>query len=49
MHPMTMLSMAALYLQRRSKFASEYSKGMKKTEYWSPFYDDAIELLGKLP
>jgi citrate synthase len=22
---------------------------MKKTEYWSPFYDDAIELIGKLP
>ena len=49
MHPMTMLSIASLYLQRKSKFAAEYSKGMKKTEYWSYFYDDAIELLGKLP
>ena len=49
MHPMTMLSAAVLFLQRHSKFAQEYSKGMKKTDYWASFYDDAIPLLGKLP
>ena len=49
MHPMTMLSTATLFLQKRSKFATEYSKGMKKTDYWSVFYDDAIDLLGKIP
>jgi citrate synthase len=49
MHPMTMLSIATLHLQRRSKFAAAYSKGMKKTDYWLTYYDDAMDLLGKLP
>lgn len=49
MHPMTMLSMSTLFLQRRSKFAIKYHEGMKKTDYWVPFYEDAIDLLGKLP
>jgi citrate synthase len=38
-----------LYLQRKSKFASKYEKGMKKNEYWSYYFDDAITLLAKLP
>jgi citrate synthase len=46
---MTMLSMAILFLQRKSKFFEQYDKGMKKAEYWSFYYDDMMTLLNKIP
>jgi citrate synthase len=50
LHPMTMLSMCLLYQQKDSAFAKSYSEGkIKKTEYWSPYYDDATALLAKIP
>jgi citrate synthase len=48
-HPMTMLSSAALALQRESIFARRYAEGMRKNEYWDPMYEDAMNLLAKLP
>ncbi len=48
-HPMTQFSTAVLALQRESLFAKEYEKGIKKTEYWRPFLEDAMNLLAKLP
>lgn len=48
-HPMTMLSMAILNVQRKSKFFEQYDKGMKKGDYWSYYYDDSMALLNKLP
>jgi len=47
--PMAMFSSAILTLQRESFFAKKYAKGMEKTEYWEPTYEDAMNLLAKLP
>lgn len=46
---MTMLSMAILHQQRKSKFFEQYDKGMKKADYWSYYYDDGMALLNKIP
>ena len=48
-HPMSMFSAAVLALQRESVFVKRYNEGMNKTEYWEPMYEDAINLLTKLP
>jgi len=47
-HPMVMLSTAVLTLQRESKFNKQYHS-MKKVDYWDPMYEDACDLLAKLP
>jgi len=47
-HPMVMLSTAVLVMQRESKFNKQYH-GMKKPDYWDPMYEDACDLLAKLP
>ncbi|MDQ7008403.1 MAG: citrate (Si)-synthase, partial [Acidobacteriota bacterium] len=48
-HPMTMFSAAILAMQRESNFARRYNEGMTKFEYWDPMYEDASNLLAKLP
>ncbi len=48
-HPMTMLSSAVLSMQRESIFAHRYAEGMKKTDYWDAMYEDAMNLLARLP
>ena len=48
-HPMTMFSSAILAMQRESVFVKEYRKGMSKMDYWLPTYEDATNLLAKLP
>jgi citrate synthase len=48
-HPMTMLSAAVLSMQRDSVFARRYAEGMKKSDYWDPTYEDAMNLLARLP
>jgi len=48
-HPMTMFSAAILSMQRDSIFARRYAEGMKKTDYWDPTYEDACNLMAKLP
>ncbi|MGE4287948.1 MAG: citrate (Si)-synthase [Salinivirgaceae bacterium] len=48
-HPMTMFSMAILAMQRESRFAREYACGMNKLDYWKPMYEDAVEIMAKLP
>ncbi|MBI3534780.1 MAG: citrate (Si)-synthase, partial [Deltaproteobacteria bacterium] len=48
-HPMTMLSTAVLSLQKESVFANRYATGMNKLEYWDPMYEDACNLMAKLP
>lgn len=47
-HPMAMFSTAVLAMQKESKFTAKYHS-MKKTEYWDPMYEDACDLLAKLP
>jgi citrate synthase len=48
-HPMTMFSAAIVSMQRESIFVKKYNKGISKMEYWDPFYEDAMNLLAKLP
>jgi len=48
-HPMTMFSAAILSMQRESIFAKKYIEGMSKMDYWDSTYEDASNLLAKLP
>jgi len=48
-HPMTQFSQGILSLQRDSIFARRYREGMSKMEYWDPMFEDAMNLLAKLP
>jgi len=48
-HPMTQFSLAILSLQKDSIFTQKYKAGIKKTEYWDPMFEDAMNLLAKLP
>ncbi len=48
-HPMAMFNTAILVMQKESVFAKRYAEGMKKDDYWSATYDDAINIIAKLP
>ncbi|MEW6338088.1 MAG: citrate (Si)-synthase [Acidobacteriota bacterium] len=48
-HPMTMFSAAIVAMQREAQFVKRYNQGMKKDEYWEPTFEDAQNLLAKLP
>lgn len=49
LHPMAMLSAAVVTMQGESVFARRYNEGMSKMDYWDPMYEDACNLLAKLP
>ncbi|MBU0561394.1 MAG: citrate (Si)-synthase [Bacteroidetes bacterium] len=48
-HPMVMFSTAILSMQKESVFVKSYNEGMNKMDYWDPTYEDALNLLAKLP
>lgn len=48
-HPMTMFSIAIMAMQTESLFASAYSKGISKKEYWDYAYEDSMNLIARLP
>jgi len=48
-HPMTMFVVGVMSLQTESNFAKEYAKGLAKKDYWNPMYDDAMDLIARLP
>ncbi len=48
-HPMTMFVTGIMALQTESNFAKEYAKGLSKKDYWSYVYDDAMDLIARLP
>jgi len=48
-HPMPIFSSAIMTLQRESFFNKKYEAGISKSEYWDPTYEDAMNLLAKLP
>jgi len=48
-HPMTMFVTGIMALQTESHFAAEYAKGLSKKDYWNPMYDDAMDLIARLP
>lgn len=48
-HPMTMFVVGVMALQTESNFAKEYAKGMNKKDYWEHTFDDAMDLIARLP
>ncbi|MDP2483673.1 MAG: citrate (Si)-synthase [Candidatus Palauibacterales bacterium] len=48
-HPMAMFSAAIVAMQRESVFVKAYGEGLNKMDYWDPTYEDASNLLAKLP
>ncbi|MCX6270063.1 MAG: citrate (Si)-synthase [Bacteroidetes bacterium] len=48
-HPMTVFATAVMTLQRESFFAKKYKGGISKWEYWDATYEDAMNLMAKLP
>ena len=49
MHPMTQFSLAILALRDQSQFSEAYSSGIHKKDYWNPTFEDAMNLIAKLP
>ncbi len=48
-HPMTQFNIAVASMQTTSQFAKRYADGLNKTEYWDPTYEDAMNLIARLP
>ncbi len=48
-HPMAMISAAIVGMQRESVFVRKYNEGINKMDYWDPAYEDALNLLARLP
>ena len=48
-HPMTQFIMGITALQSGSVFAHRYEDGMSKEEYWDAAYEDAMNLIARLP
>lgn len=48
-HPMAILSAAVMSMQRESIFNLKYQRGIDKTEYWDSTFEDALNLMSKLP
>lgn len=47
--PMAILSAAVMSLERESLFNVKYKQGMSKMDYWDATYEDATNLLAKMP
>lgn len=48
-HPMTIFSTAILTMHRESFFTKKYHAGLNKLDYWDSTFEDALNLLAKLP
>lgn len=48
-HPMTMFVSGIMALQTESNFAKRYAEGINKKDYWEPIFDDAMDLIARLP
>jgi citrate synthase len=49
LHPMSQFSLAVTALNHDSAFAKAYANGVNKKEYWQTTYEDAMDLIAKLP
>ncbi|KAJ3197407.1 citrate (Si)-synthase [Irineochytrium annulatum] len=49
LHPMSQFSLAVTALQHESSFAKAYQNGVPKSQYWDYAYEDASDLIAKLP
>lgn len=48
-HPMTQFILAITSMQTESVFTKRYAEGMSKSDYWDATYEDAMNLIAKLP
>lgn len=48
-HPMTQFVTGIMALQTESEFARDYGKGINKKDYWDPIFEDAINLIARVP
>ncbi len=48
-HPMVQFVTAIASMANQSVFAQRYDEGLAKTSYWDPFYEDAMNLIARLP
>ena len=48
-HPMTQFVVAIMALQTESHFQKRYAEGMNKKDYWNAVFDDAMDLIARLP
>jgi citrate synthase len=48
-HPMTMFVVGIMALQNGSHFAKAYGDGINKKDYWDTTFDDALDLIARLP
>jgi citrate synthase len=48
-HPMTQFVIAIMALQTESSFSKRYAAGMNKKDYWEATFDDAMDLVARLP
>jgi len=48
-HPMTQFVVAIMALQTESNFWKRYDGGMNKKDYWDATFDDAMDLIARLP
>ncbi|GMK57280.1 hypothetical protein CspeluHIS016_0401140 [Cutaneotrichosporon spelunceum] len=49
LHPMSQFSLAVTALNHDSSFAQAYAAGVNKKDYWQTTYEDAMDLIAKLP
>ncbi|OEL38291.1 Citrate synthase 4, mitochondrial [Dichanthelium oligosanthes] len=48
-HPMTQFTTGVMALQVESEFQKAYDKGMPKSKFWEPTYEDVLNLIARLP
>lgn len=48
-HPMTQFVVGIMALRTESEFAKAYAAGVHKSEYWETTYEDAMNLIARLP
>ncbi|KAI9104848.1 citrate synthase-like protein [Phlyctochytrium arcticum] len=49
LHPMSQFALAITALQHESSFAKAYQEGVPKSQYWDYTFEDANDLIAKLP
>jgi len=48
-HPMTQFVVGIMALRTESEFKKAYRNGINKSQYWEPTYEDAMNLIARLP
>ncbi|KAJ0037580.1 hypothetical protein Pint_24117 [Pistacia integerrima] len=48
-HPMTQFASGVMALQVESEFQKAYEKGIHKSRYWEPTYEDSLNLIARVP